>query len=109
MMTTTRNHSLCYLLALAVLFAVVLPAINTHAVARHANDAITAYNFVRDNGEPGNRHDCEDGRTRWICEMGQGRNGKQLCAVVVVAGVSLVTAFVCRKRYADNIVGDRRD
>ena len=87
------------------LFGVVLPPLNSHAVDRHAGQAVRAYNHVKNNGGPGDKWDCPDGRTRWVCAL-MDKDGlkKGLFAVVVLAASgSLVTAFICRKDYAKSI------
>ena len=92
------------------LFGVVLPPLNSHAVDRHAGQAVRAYNHVKKNGGDHCRWECTDGRIRYDCPMdNKENNGVSLWAVVVlavgaVAGTSrLITAFICRQDYAYSI------
>ena len=104
-MTATRCNIRPCLLLLAVaviLLGVALPPLNTHAVERHASDAVRAYNYVKQNGGEHNCWQCKDGRLRYICPIdGSPQN---LFAVVVLSPAgSLVTAFICRQDYAATI------
>ena len=110
-MTKTLNLKPIYALALFIIaMGVILPALNNHAVERHANDAIRAYNHVKKNGSEHCRWECSDGRIRYICPLNHREtNGVSLYAVVVlIAGATagtykLVTAFICRKDYAKSL------
>ena len=90
-------------LCLALLFGVVLPPLNGHAIERHDDGAFRAHQHVSENGGDWCRWECKDGRVRYICPInGKGPN---LFAVVVLAGdelteYRLVTAFICRADYA---------
>ena len=86
-------------LCLVLLFGVVLPPLNGHAVERHASDAVRAYNYVRDNGGEHNCWQCRDGRLRYICAI--DGSPKNLFAVVVLSPAGeIVTSFICRQDYA---------
>ena len=110
-MTQTINIKPFAVLALIlIVFGVVLPALNSHAIQRHHDGAIRAYNHVKNNGGDHCRWECADGRIRYICPLdNRQNNGASLFAVVVlVAGAAagslkLVTAFICRQDYARSI------
>jgi len=110
-MTQTLNLKPFAILALIlIVFGVVLPPLNGHAVERHADQAIRAWNHVRDNGGPGDKWECPDGRTRWICALTDPKSrAKGLFAVVVISAAGgLITAFICRKDYASSIAAQSK-
>jgi hypothetical protein len=84
---------------------VSLPPLNGHAVDRHAGQAVRAWKHVKNNGGPGDRWDCPDGRIRWVCGLTDKEGkAKGLFAVVVIAATGgLITAFICNQSYAKSI------
>lgn len=68
------------------LLALVLAStVCAHAVERHGVEAVTAHQAVQNGG---NRHQCRDGRTRYVARVGK------LWAVEVWQGETMITSFL---------------
>jgi len=105
-MTQTRVKPWLWFALAAILLLVALPPLNGHALQRHYEGAIRAWKYVSEHGGPGDRYDCKDGRTRWICAIReQVKDKKDLWAVVVLSAAGgLITAFLCSHDYAKSMI-----
>ena len=83
-----------------------LPEVSDHATKKHGAEAINAYDYV--NNMPGYRrrfcrHNCPDGRTRYVCNI----KGTSDFAIVVVEAERVITSFVSSQDYAVHVLEDQ--
>ena len=77
-----------------VLLVILALAVSTHGIERHGQQAITAHEAIQTGGT---RHDCRDGRQRWVARVGK------MWAVEVWDSGTLITSFLTPSQ--DYIVG----
>jgi len=76
---------LLIVLAISLVFTCAVAVVSDHAIERHGQQAITAHQAVQSGGQ---RHDCNDGRTRFVAKVGK------MWAVEVWDGATLITSFL---------------
>jgi len=105
-MTLTRRRRILGWLIVVGLCFLVVPALNTHAVARHGSTAYSAHRYIRRyECDPDCEHDDrlfvgiqEDGRTAVVLELPQLPGTPVTWAIMVIGGFGLVTCFLSQSR-----------